>query len=490
LSKIYAVLLFLLVFSAARLPASARQEEKEAAVSRDEWILCITNIDTSALSAQRRQAGDLILSALSARLNNINFRARVSPEYAYYEEVTWTRDKAAAAKALSDKQNERSAYIYRGEPDWRYKRNIAAIDAEIEKLRANLARIENDPPLINKEPLFKLASVNLNNIFPSAPSDGRERRFCSEQGIDAFLALSITEFHGRFLLDMRLYTIYTNSFSWRDSTLFSHNDMDEALDEIIQRLLIALTGNRSVTVAVRSLPRDALILINSSFAGRGGEITGVYPPGAFIIDASRAEYESLTYQTVVTEGQTLDINLVLNPVLYGFLEVSSEIPSSIYQGALYLGETPLTLRLPLGSMEYIEMESADINKTAAVFQMPASGEAIQSLSFDTIRPLRTGNINNDRNFYYWIYGGTWITGIATWIVYNTYMSSNYAIFYNYSSSGTFNNNFNKYNQSMYYATMGTAIAFGAVASYGVYRLVRYIITADRTAAVSVRTGRK
>ena len=488
MSKSAVIFFIFLIFSITELWASGKQEENEVPVQKDEWILCITGIDTKELGAEKRQIGGLILSALSARLNNINYRTRISPEYAYYEEETWAQRRSAAARALSAKQNERSALLYRGEPEWKYQKSIAAIDAEIQRLRANLEEIENNAPLINREPVFKLASSNLDNIFPSAPVSGRERHFCREHRIDAFLALSISEFHGRFLLDFKLYTVFTNSFSWQDNILFSHNDLDEALDEIIQRLFIELSGSRSVSVTITTEPEDALILVNSSFVGRGGVITGSYPPGIFIIDAVSPDYERLTHETFAAEGQTLDISLILNPVNYGFLEITSDVQGNVYQGALYLGETPLTLRLPYGSMEYLEMETQDTGKTSAVFQMPAyagssSSEAQQSLSFDPVRSLGTGNINTDRDFYYWVWGGTWITGIITWVMYNTYTGSSYAV-----STGRFNNDFLEYNQSLYYATMGTAIAFGAAASYGIYRLVRYIITADRTAA-AVKTGR-
>jgi len=496
LDKRAALIFIFLIITAAELAASGRQEEVKAPVYKDEWILCITGLDTKELNAQNTQIGSMILSALNERLNSVSYRTRVSPEYAYYEEITWAEERAAAARALSAKQNERSAFLYRGEPQWRYQRSVAAIDEEIRKLRANLEEIENNAPLISREPVFKIASLNLDNIFPIPPKSGTERRFCTEQGIDAFTSLSISEFHGRFLLDIKLYTVYTNSFSWQDSILFSYNDLSEALDEIIQRLLTAISGNRSVSVTITAEPGDALILVNSSFAGRGGVITGVYPPGTFIIDAAGADYERLTYETYLTEGQTLNISLILNPVSYGFLEITSEIPGSIYQGALYMGETPVTLRLPFGSMEYIEMETQNSDKTAVVFQMPSaesydgsSSLQTQQLSFDPIRSLETGNLNADRSFYYWVWGGTWITGILTWVMYNTYIGSNYAVNYDSVYKGSFDSSFYNYNQSMYYATMGTAIAFGAVASYGIYRLVRYIITADRTASAAVRTGR-
>lgn len=473
----------LLIVLTARLPASGKQEEKEVLTQKDEWVLCITGINTRGLPEERRQIGEVVSVTLTDGLSNVNRRARVSPEYAYYEQRAWSDQRAAAARALSEKQAERSALIYRGDPEWKYKKNLAVIDADIETLRANLYEIDNTPPLINSEPLFKLSDANFNKIYPDAPERGNEYKFCKDQKIDAFLVLSISDFHGRFLFDADLFTVYTNSFSWQDSVIFSHNDLDEAVNELTQRLLVALSGNTPAALTVRVQPEEALILVNSSFAGRGELVSREYSGGTIIIDVSAPDYERLTLETVITEGEKLNLSLSLTPVHYGFLDITSSVQGSVYQGSLYAGETPLTLRIPYGSVEYIELETPGMSR-AAVYQMSAESLISQSLSFDPVRPMETGRVDIDRRWYYWTWGGTWITGIAAWITYHTYVNRSYA----YYANNIYNENFEKGNTRMYYASMGTAITFGLVAAYGVYRLVRYLITADRSASPAVRKG--
>ena len=489
--KNFLLILIFLFTLAAHLFASARQEENEIVTQKDEWVLCITKIDTNAISgsmAQNEQIGNLISAHILRTLNNVAYRTRISPEYAYYEELAQASRRSEAARALSVKQNERSALIYRGDPQWKYLRDLAAIDSEIEKLRANLEELENRPPVINSEPVFKLAAANLDNSFPAAPASGSEYRFCSNQKIDAFLALAISEFHGRYLLDLNLYTVYTGSYSWQDMVLFSHNDIDDAVGEISQRLLAALTGNRPASVVIRAEPENALILINNSFAGRGASAAGEYPPGTIKVDAASPDYERLTFETDVTYGEQLDISLRLKPVNYGFLEITSDTQGSVYHGSLYMGETPLTLRLPLGSMEYIELETPQVNNTI-IFQMPSVSDSSQLLFFDPVGPPESGRVETDRSWYYWTLGGTWISGIAAWIIYNAYVNSSYAIRYDYNTTGSYNLNYYRENNTLYYVSMGTVITFGVVAAYGVYRLVRYLITADKSASPTIRTGR-
>jgi len=466
----------------------ADKTDNEKKTQNDDWILCITNFDISSLPADKVGIAGIITRKMAERLSAINYRTRISPEYAYYEEYAWARERTAAARALSVKMDERSQQIYRGEPEWRYRQNLARIDADIERLREAFEEIENNPPLINREPVFSLTRGNLELVFPAAPASGSEFRFCSDQRADAFLSGSIIDFHGRYFLSMKLYAVYTRSFIWEDSIIFSHDDLENALDEITRRLLVTLSGNQSAAVAIRAEPEETLLLINRSFAGRGETDVLEYPPGQITITASAPNYESITLETELFPGELLGINLRLNPVRYGYVEITGDKEGSVYQGALFVGETPLTLRLPLNQTEYIELETPDSYKGTMVFQTPGIIDFLEFLPIDTEPLPQKGVVNRMRNNFYWAWGGVWVSIIATWITYYTYMGMDFAIRYDYSQGNVNQNFYNQYNL-MPYLFGGTIVALSAVSIYGVYQLVKYLYTANK-GFTSVRSARR
>ncbi|MCL2440899.1 MAG: hypothetical protein FWD14_04095 [Treponema sp.] len=484
------IILFFLVYSQIFAGGRAEESESDRKVHNNEWILCLTEINSSSLPLDKINISDLIQRKMTEKIVMISYRTRISHEYAFYEGYMWAQERSAAAKALEAKMNERSQFLYRGEANWQYRRNIKRIDSEIEKLRTALEDVEGSAPLINKEPEFNLTQENLNFTFPSAPAAGQENRFSSVQGADAFLVSSLSDFHGRYFLSVKLYTVYTRSFVWQDSILFSHEELESALDEIIRRLMVVLSGSRPAAVAITTEPEDTLVLINRSFAGRSGTEVLEYPPGTITITASALNHDSLTFDTVLAPGELANIKINLNPVEYGEISILGNTGSRVYHGALYVGEIPLTLRLPINHLEYIEIETPDNKRGTIAFQTPGSAEYSQSISLRTSVPLQRGRVDRERRGFYWAWGGIWISGIAAWLAYYNLMSIDFAINYHYLNTGTFSQKFYNDHGNMYNILNGTLMAVGVISVYGVYRFVRYLYTANKGATPSIAPGRR
>jgi len=484
--KSRAVFLFLIFLAFNTLLfAGGKTEETEIKTQNDEWILCITDFDTSSLPPDKLIAAGVIARKMVERISAINYRTRISPEYAYYESYAWARARSTAAKALSAKIEERSQQIYRGEPDWRYRQNIAKVDAEIEKLRTALEEVESNAPLINSEPVFKLTSGNLNFTFPAAPSRGGENSFCTAQKADAFLAGSIVDFYGRYFLSIKLYVVYAKSFVWEDDLIFSQDDLENVIDEVTRRLIILLSGNQPAAVAITAQPQETLVLINRSFAGRGETGTLEYPPGTVTVTASAPDHESLTFETELSSGELTEIKINLKQIEYRDVEISGDLQGNVYHGALYVGEAPLTLRLPVGRMEYVELETESKRKGTVVFETPDNPN-LTRVSVRTRPPLKSGRVERARSQYYWAWGAFWVTGVAAWLSYHSYGSSYSAL--DSLPAASRSENFVKYNSDMYYLSMGTIIAWGVAVAYDAFQLIRYLYISNQGSTPVSKTG--
>ena len=480
-----------LIFLVISLPlfAKGKTDETEVKTQNDEWFLCITNFDSSSLPADKTNISKVISRELVDRLSSISYRTRISPEYAYYEEYAWARDRASAAKNLSAKMEERSKLIYQGDANWKYRQNVKKVDVDIKKMKEDLDEIDKNAPLINKEPAFKLFSGNIDLAFPDPPAKGGERRFCVAQKADAFLSGQIMDFYGRYSLTLKLYTLYTKSFVWEENYIFSYNDISATINEITRKLMILLSGNNPSVITVKTEPETALVLINQSFAGKGEISSLEYPPGKITVNVSAPDHDSIFLETELISGELTQINIKLNPIKYVDADISSKTDGHVYHGSLYVGESPLTLRLPANNLEFVEILADNGKRGSAVFKTKDNVEYNQTISFKLTQPNKKNAVDRERRGYYWAWGGQWITGIAAWLGYYAFMGSYNAAVYGSNKGYDISNEFINKNINLYNFTMGAAVAFGVTSLYGIVRMIRYIYISGRDSTPIVNTGR-
>ena len=453
---------------------AAGKKEEEVKYLNEQWFLCITAFDYSKLPRSEHLAGDVYTRNLVNTLKTVSYRFRISPEYAYYESYAWQQAVNTAAKALSNKQNERSQLLYRGDPDWKYRQNLKKVDADIIKLQEAFDKVVAEKPLIEREPTFSLIQANLNGTYPAPPKPGEERRFCQTQKADAFLTGGLREFHGRYYIQVRLFTLYTNSWVYDDDIIFSLEDSNGAVEEIAARLNAVLAGNKPASLAITVDPPETLVLINQRYAGRGTVEARDRPPGTIIVAAGAAGYEPETVETELIAGELTEIAISLNPLSYTDVTINAPnyAGASLHRGAIYAGESPLTLSLPLGHLEYFTAEKNGwLGK--AIFTTPEFPDNTFSVSLKMKIPPPSGQrrVNKARNWYYWAWGGTWITGIAAWVTYGIYSSQRDILPRSQSPD------FYESTRRLSIVSTGTIIAVGVAIGYEIFQMARYMYTA-------------
>ncbi|MCL2879488.1 MAG: hypothetical protein FWF29_04505 [Treponema sp.] len=479
------LIFFLFCFSVS---AGGSTDETPAQAVNNDWVLAITALDTSALPASQLSVIDIFMRNLTSKIQAVNYRLRISPEYAYYEDYAWSRDRNTAAKALEAKQNERTALLYQGDPSWRYRQNLKKKDAEIAVLRDTLRQKEESKPLVNNTPNFKITDGNISGNFPAAPVSGGEYNFCQTQNADGFLAGTAVEFYGRYYVTLKLYAKYTRSYIYDDDVIFSADDIDAASNEISGRLNVVLAGNKPAAVAVHATPPETLVLINQSFAGRGEVPPFELPPGKITVALSADNYNSQTVEEDLAPDELTDISVSLGPQVKGDVDVTvpGKPGSLVYQGAMYVGKAPLTLKLPINQLDYVDVLAPGGEEARAVYNTPELPNQGLTISLNPILhpPAGSQRVNKARNRYYWAWGGTWLTGIAAWLAYG--MSDSYGKAYSASGSPALYPNSN----TMYYISLGAAGLVGAAVIYEIYQMYKYVHTSSEYTTPIIKTEMK
>ena len=487
-----------------------RESEEEQVPVNTVWTLCITDPDISALPAGRQIIGDAVVKTLAGALVNVDFRLLGDEESAYYRDYAWAKFRADAAKAVLAKRNERDLLIYRGEASWKHRKNLKAIDEALVQLEEERAKVDALAPLVEGKPAFALSAVSAGGTYPRPPDPGGEIKFCTDQKADAFIALDLLEYHGRIFLGLRMYTLYSRSYSYEEAVLFSTEELSGAMDEISGRLAAAVSGVIPSGILVHAVPEDAMIVINNSFAGRGETEMQSRAPGTVEVAVSADNYVPFSVSMDLNPDELTELSIGLAPIgSYGFEATVPGSPGSkVFMGSLYVGETPLTLQLPRTEPVYITVETPEgeigsvaykennLVKGRAQFVRKDEG-AVSSAAFGTRVPVSPDEKRADRGRrgFYGAYGVFWVVlpaAIITGGIAKTFITSNNYVM----SSGVLDDN-PESRQKVYNSAVlgrniqiGSNIFWGAALGVTFFQIFRYLYLSGGDAMPIVRAPPK
>jgi hypothetical protein len=158
----------------------------------------------------------------------------------------------------------------------------------------------------------------------------------------------------------------------------------------------------------------------------------------------------------------------------------------VYHGALYVGEAPFSLWLPLNQLDYVNVLTTRGEESRAVFYGPENADIGLTVSLSPKIFPRAGErrVNKARGRYYWAWGGTWLAAITAWI------ASGISTGYDTAYRTTGNPELNPMQNGMYWISLSAIIATGLVAGYHFFELFRYINTTTKYTAPIVKTEKK
>jgi hypothetical protein len=445
----------------------------------NEWTLFISDLDISALPPSRQILGGIILRSLVESLKGIEYRVRSPDEIQFYQDLAWSRSQSDAARALAAKQNERDLLVFRGDPSWRYQRTLQTYEADITGLETQLRVAQTTAPVISGRP--KIIVSNPLSPWPAPPLQGDEYRFCISQNADALLSGKVTEFYGRIYVTLKLYTLYTNSYSWEEEILFSSEDLDNALSELGGRLNAAVSGLEPALLIVHAEPEDTMIIIDNYWAGMGEVPLREHVPGTIKIAAHAEDHASTYLETEINAGEIAELFINLMPLEISTftIDVPGNPDSLVYSGGLYLGKTPLSAEFSADRLSYISVETPSGKTGSAVYEgsgnVRGSAQFIRSqntFSFNTAFPVspEEKRVATARNSFYSAYGRFWIALPLSLITIG--LSESYINAYVYSPRPTYEmyNTANTWN----YVKIGAFVVIGLAVVDTLFHVIRYL----------------
>jgi hypothetical protein len=458
-----------------------KTEEAPAEPLNPTWTLSMTAFDVSALNPSQRVVGDLLVRSMARSLETLPYRVRVSEEYSYYKDLAHIRALEDAGKKLAAKRTERDMLVYKGYPNWRYKNELKTIEAAIKTLEEEYKKAEERAIRIAAEPEFALTAANAQGNFPPPPAGGTEYQFCVSQKADAFVSGDISDYHGRLYINIRMYTLYTRSFEYEDRYIFSTDDLLMAEEEMAGRLIAAISGASPAAVSVTAEPPEAVILVRDNFAGQGSTGVREHAPGPMDVTVFADGHEPMETSVDLAMGEQIDLVFRLRPTPETSFEIyfPSHEGARVYQGALYMGQAPLTITAPMNQFEYIHAETLEGETSKVVFRAGQTGNVITMPGViprgEDPKPLATARRR--------LYGG-WT---AFWITLPlAFMASGFASTYKNVYAYAGDPEMGRKAAAMDNVAAGLWIGFGGVAVYSIYRMIRYGSTASRDAPRPVK----
>ncbi|GHT82586.1 hypothetical protein FACS1894137_01770 [Spirochaetia bacterium] len=462
---------------AAPVFGRAKAEEDEQKPLNPQWVLCISAFDVSSLSPGQRILGDVLIRSLAKNITEVDHRIRMSDEESYYHDWAYIHAMEAAGKKLKEKRAERDLLLYKGHSAWRYKHELKAANAAVKKLEEEYRAAEEAVLTVAIEPGFILTKENNDGIYPAPPAPGREYRFCVNKKADAFVVGKVSEFHGRIVLDIRMYTLYTRSFAYEDSFIFSIDDLGTVKEELNGHLTAAVSGAAPSAISVTTDPKEAIVLIKERFAGQGDTGIREYAPGTVEVIAFAEGYENASTEMDLAPGELAELDFKLHPVPEAVFDIDFPYDGgvSLYQGAMYIGEPPMTIRAPRDQFEYIHGETPAGDSTAIIFRAgQTTGDLISMPA--AIPPGKDPKpLGTARRKYYGAWTRFWIALPAA-VLLSGYTTTyrNIDVYMNHTNANVADTY-----RTLNAVSTGAWVVFGAVAAESLYRIIRYNYTAGK-----------
>jgi hypothetical protein len=474
-APLFALLFALLLAVSAPVFGRGRAQEAETAALNPEWVLCITAFDVASLPPAQRIVGELLSRNLAKSLTDVDHRIRVSEEYTYYGDLAWVLALENAGKKLAAKRAERDLLIYKGYPQWRYKNELKTAAAAIKILEEEYRAAEDAVIKITAEPVFKLTQENTEGTFPAPPAKNGEYYYCASKKADAFVSGEISEFHGRIVLSIRMYTLYTRSFTYEDSFIFSADDMSLVEEELTGRLTAAISGTSPSAISVKTDPEEAVILVRENYAGQGDTGIREHSPGPVDVTVFADGYTGASVSVDLAKGEMAELQFKLQRVPETGFAINSppEGSASVYQGSLYIGQTPLTMTAPLNQFEYIHGETSKGDTTAVIFRAGEPGDII-TLPSAIPKGKDPTPLGTARRRYYGAWTRFWIALPLAFII--TGVTNAYQNAYIYAGNPDVGNTY----QILRGVKIGAWSAFGVIAGESLFRIIRYNYTASKS----------
>jgi hypothetical protein len=472
-----------MLFLAVSVPVfgKGKTEEETKEDLNPHWVLCLTSLDVSSLPPAQHIVGDILVRNLMASITDVHHRIRVPDEYGYYKDLAWVRNLEDAGKKLAAKRSERDLLLYKGHPQWRYKNELKALDGEIKTLEEKYKEAEETVMKVANEPVFQLTEENAAGTFPLPPAAGAEYYYCVNKKADAFVSGEVSEFHGRIFLRIRMYTLYTRSFEYEDTFIFSTDDMGLIEEEMAGRLMAAISGAAPAAVSVKTDPENAVILVKERYAGQGDTGIREYPPGPVDVVVFADGYAGAAASVDVAEGELTEMEFKLPPIPETSFDVDfpSHRGAPVYRGALFLGEAPLTIQAPLNQFEYIHAKTPAGDTSAVVFRAGQTGNVVTL----PIPPSALGDpkpLGTSRRKFYGAWTGFWIVLPAAFML--SGITATYKNAYTYAGYPDVGKSYDIWNG----VSTGAWVLFSAAAAYSVYRMIRYGHTASKSVPRTVK----
>jgi hypothetical protein len=392
-----------LLFSLGKADLSKRT------IYNTDWTLCITQFDVSALPQSRAALGGVVTRILLEKFEGMEYKLRKDGEYDYYWKAAWLRTQTEAAKKLAEKQAERDKLLFLGERGWKEKQQRKKLDKEIAQLRANLKEIEINSPNVSEQPHFAVSKDNNTGTFPPVPLKGTEYALCSAQKADGLLLGRISDYYGRILVELQLWTVWTNSISYEDRALFSIEDIDLALGEFSARLINAISGMVPATIIVNAKPDNAVIIVDEHHAGRGKSEEIDRTPGPVEVTVYAENHVTTTEKITLYEGERTEAEFELKPVPVDSVTVDTtdKDAAKIYSGGLYVGTSPVAISGQLDSYKQISAETTEGKTAQTLFQIQTPEKSVM---LHPKTPALQGRTEKARKGLYGALGRFWIIG--------------------------------------------------------------------------------
>lgn len=472
-----------LLLLAATLPAQeAARQAFPPADDEPTWSVGVAAFIGRGLSAQNRYLTHSLALGLRERLTSARLHFFGEEERRGYQAAVIRRAIRQQGAQLEALRRERDALFFQdiGERELRQKQE--ALDARLRQAADRLVRLQAlDPGEIafpeKKEILFQTGSADEALFPPPAHSALQAARL---KPVNLLVWGRLEEVQGSLYFEVRAID------AAREQEVFSYSDastreqLAAVLEPAVQGLLRLLWGQERASIGVQVTPPEARIYLDGTLLGSGQAHLEFVEPGEKELRVELEGYETQTRKVSVSPYSFNELAVELEPRAEEVLLIRSDPPgAALYRDSTWLGTTPLSVPRPDSLSRFLLREEGYLD--LPLYLGPGAQPELNAV-LPPVGPTPAERQKRDRNRFYTAFGLFALSlplPIFGWGLVNDYATGSALA----DLDGQPDDAQRLYDtgNTLYYAFWGSVGLSAGLAVNMLFRLVRYLRSADRKA---------
>ncbi len=318
--------------------------------TRENWTIGVSEFDTSGVPAEYTYLASSIPQLLLGNLQALSDHTLSSEEQEARAKEVLQAAVIDAGKKLSTLIGQRDQLLFSTSDIVTRPKQYSSLDSQIETARRRLVFLQGlEPSAVQVKavkPIQYWSGHQEGKLLPSPA--GRPAALAAADSLQSVVFGTISVQAGLAYLDIYGYNSVLDRVDYHKSYAGRPEELYDWVSFATEELAGYLLGRDWASLQIQTAPSSAAIEVDGTLVGYGKAELKYIKPGKHTISVAEAGYARKEQTVDLSPSKTDSVTVPLGEPTGGKSSIdSTPAAADVYVGSLWVGQTPLTVPLPI-----------------------------------------------------------------------------------------------------------------------------------------------